>query len=187
LDLFRVLDRDFRPPSPTPTPGAAAIPSTSTATPVPDWRVAQVTEALRAAARAELDDDESAAASREQVPAAIAASRPFGEASPLPPEVLGEPIRVTADVTSSDTCTVFDVFTTDAPGLMYALASAVAEQGLIVRLAKISTHLDQVVDVLYVTDDRGEKVTDPERLEAIREALLSRVRAFEANRVSSGG
>ena len=115
------------------------------------------------------------------MPAAIAASRPFGAAPALPPEVTGEPVRVTADVDSSDTCTVFDVFATDAPGLMFALASAVAEQGLTVRLAKISTHLDQVVDVFYVTDADGAKVTDPGRLETIREALLARVRAFEAD------
>ncbi|QDT17865.1 [protein-PII] uridylyltransferase family protein [Alienimonas californiensis] len=179
LDVFRVLDRDFQPPMPTPPPGLAPIAATAP-TAVPDWRVKQVADALRDAALSELADDAAAAAaSRARVPAAIAASRPFGAAAPLPAEVTGESVSVTADNDSSEACTVFDVFATDAPGLMFALATALAEQDLTVRLAKISTHLDQVVDVFYVTDAGGNKVTDPDRLEAMREFLLARVRAFE--------
>lgn len=182
LDLFRVVDRDFLPPAPTPPPGLAGAAASPQPAAVPDWRVNQVADALREAGTTELkSDDATAAASRAKVPAAIAASRPFGSAPPLPAEVTGEPIRVTADVDSSDTCTVFDVFATDTPGLMFALASAIAEQGLTVRLAKISTHLDQVVDVFYVTTGDGEKITGPERLEEIREALLARVRKIEAD------
>ncbi|NNJ24487.1 HD domain-containing protein [Alienimonas chondri] len=184
LDLFRVLDRDFIPPMPTPPPGMGATAVSVIPMAVPDWRVQQVADALRAAADSELGDAAAdAAASRAKVPAAIAASRPFGTAPALPAEVTGEPIRVTADVDSSDTCTVFDVFATDAPGLMFVLASAIAEQGLIVRLAKISTHLDQVVDVFYVTDRDGAKVVDPKRLEQIQDSLLARVRAFEGQDV----
>ncbi|MFH5805722.1 HD domain-containing protein [Alienimonas sp. DA493] len=181
LDVFRVLDRDFQPPMPTPPPGLAPMAATAPAA-VPDWRVQQVSDALRDAAVSELADDAAdAAASRAKVPAAIAASRPFGAAPPLPAEVTGESVSVTVDNDSSDACTVFDVFATDAPGLMFAIATALAEQELTVRLAKISTHLDQVVDVFYVTDAGGNKVTDPDRLEAMREFLLARVRAFEAD------
>jgi [protein-PII] uridylyltransferase len=38
-------------------------------------------------------------------------------------------------------------------------------------VAKISTNVDQVADVFYVTDQQGGKIVDPARLEAIREAL----------------
>ena len=180
LDLFRVVDRDYLPPPPTPVPGGAPAGGTAVPLAVPDWRVAQVAAALRDAAAAELGDDvEAGADSSDRLPAAIAAARPFAAAPALPADVAGAPVRVTADVDSSDTCTVLDVFATDAPGLMFALASALSDLGLTVRLAKISTHLDQVVDVFYVTDDEGRKVTDPDRLAAIREALLTRVRTFE--------
>ena len=181
LDLFRVLDRDFLPPAPTPVPGSPSAAPTAVPLGVPPWRVDQVAGALREAAASELTDDADAADSRARVPAAIAASRPFAAAPALPAEVVGEETRVTVDVDSSDTCTVFDVFAGDAPGLMFALAAAIAEQGLTVRLAKISTHLDQVVDVFYVTDCDGAKVTDPRRLDEIHAALLNRVRTFEAD------
>ena len=178
LDLFRVVDRDFLPPAPTPIPGhpisaaTAAVPLV-----VPDWRLRRVADALREAATAELSP-ETPAAEPAAVSAAIAASRPFGEDRPAPLPA-AEPSRVTCENTSSDTCTVLDVFAADAPGLMFALATALAELGLRVRLAKISTHLDQVVDVFYVTDLAGGKVRDAERLETIRRTLLDRVRAFE--------
>ena len=41
--------------------------------------------------------------------------------------------------------------------------------------AKISTHLDQVVDVFYVTEDEGAKITDEQRLQEIRERLLAAI------------
>ena len=174
LDLFRVVDGDFRPdPVPTPLPGAPAGPVVPLAGGVPDWRLAEVAAALAAAARDELRPGEEPARGvvpLADVPRAIAASRPFGEEPPaLPPE----PPRVTFDIESSDTCTVFDVFAADTPGLMFGLARTLAAEGLSVRLAKIGTHLDQVVDVFYVTDAAGAKVTDPDRLNDIAAALLA--------------
>jgi [protein-PII] uridylyltransferase len=41
-----------------------------------------------------------------------------------------------------------------------------------VHRAKISTHLDQVVDVFYVTEETDRKVTDPRRIEMIRRQLI---------------
>jgi [protein-PII] uridylyltransferase len=56
--------------------------------------------------------------------------------------------------------------------LLYQLAHQLHNQELIIRHAKISTSLDQVVDVFYVTDRSGHKITQAERLQAIRERLL---------------
>jgi [protein-PII] uridylyltransferase len=39
-------------------------------------------------------------------------------------------------------------------------------------VAKISTNVDQVADVFYVTDENGGKVTEPARVEAIRQLLV---------------
>jgi [protein-PII] uridylyltransferase len=61
-------------------------------------------------------------------------------------------------------------------GLLYAVARAVFESGLSVSKAKIGTHLDQVVDVFYVTDQQtGKKVTDDRRLAEIRRHLLAAI------------
>lgn len=50
---------------------------------------------------------------------------------------------------------------------------------LSVDLAKIATHFDQVVDVFYITELDGRKVTDDTRLQQIRETLERRLTDFE--------
>ncbi|HEX9787142.1 MAG TPA: hypothetical protein VGB09_03905, partial [Candidatus Binatia bacterium] len=40
-----------------------------------------------------------------------------------------------------------------------------------IHVAKISTNVDQVADVFYVTDQHGGKIIDPEQLETVRESL----------------
>ena len=41
-----------------------------------------------------------------------------------------------------------------------------------ISFAKISTKVDQVVDVFYVIDLDGQKIYDQERLEEIKKAIL---------------
>ncbi|MFQ5542669.1 MAG: hypothetical protein ACE5E2_07535, partial [Candidatus Binatia bacterium] len=43
--------------------------------------------------------------------------------------------------------------------------------GVSIHLAKISTNVDQVADVFYVTDEQGRKIQDKDRLEVIRHTL----------------
>jgi [protein-PII] uridylyltransferase len=89
------------------------------------------------------------------------------------------PNRVVIDTQSSDDYTVIDVFAHDRPGLLYTISRALFELGLSVALAKISTHLDQVVDVFYVTEQAGRKIRDDERLRDIQATLISRLEEFE--------
>jgi [protein-PII] uridylyltransferase len=71
----------------------------------------------------------------------------------------------------SDECTVVEVFTIDRRGLLYRLARALHDAGLVIRFAKIGTYIDQVVDVFYVTERDGQKPLAEERLAEIRAAL----------------
>jgi [protein-PII] uridylyltransferase len=80
--------------------------------------------------------------------------------------------RVRIDNATSDRYTILDVFTIDRGGLLYAISRALFELGLSVWRARIGTHLDQVVDVFYVTDAGGGRVEDQARLHAIRQRLL---------------
>jgi [protein-PII] uridylyltransferase len=97
-----------------------------------------------------------------------------------PPEVVSDQqTRVVIDNDSSEQCTVIDVFAHDRRGLLYTVTRAIFELGLSVQLAKISTHLDQVVDVFYVTDSQGNKIGEGERLKDIRTRLFDTVDAFE--------
>lgn len=98
-----------------------------------------------------------------------------GEAEPLS----NQETRVVIDNESSKHCTVIDVFAHDRRGLLYTLTRAIYKRELSVVLAKISTHLDQVVDVFYVTDFDGEKIRDGERLKDIHRFLTETIREFE--------
>ncbi len=91
----------------------------------------------------------------------------------------GLPTRVVIDNNTSPKCTILDVFAQDQPGLLYLISRTLFELNTSVVLAKISTHFDQVVDVFYLTDQDGNKITDGERLGKIREELERRLEHFE--------
>ena len=84
------------------------------------------------------------------------------------------PTRVTIDNSTADRFTIVATFAYDRMGLLYAISRTLFELGLSVSKAKIGTHLDQVVDVFYVTDRQtGGKITDDRRLHEIRERLMA--------------
>ncbi|MFN9291090.1 MAG: protein-PII uridylyltransferase, partial [Planctomyces sp.] len=80
--------------------------------------------------------------------------------------------KVIVDNDCSQQYTVVDVFATDTQGLLFTLAQTIHEHGLTVHLARIATSVDQVVDVFYVLDADRTKLEDPERIAALRTALL---------------
>src|SRR5262249_30806939 len=63
-----------------------------------------------------------------------------------------QPNNVRVDNELSDDCSVVEVFTVDQRGLLYRLARALHDTGLVIHFAKIGTNLDQVVDVFYVAE-----------------------------------
>jgi [protein-PII] uridylyltransferase len=83
------------------------------------------------------------------------------------------PNEVRIDNEISGECTVVEVFTVDRRGLLYRLARALHDAGLVIRFAKIGTYLDQVVDVFYVAERDGRKPESEERLAEIRAALVN--------------
>jgi len=138
----------------------------------PPSRIESVCQALRSAL---LDRESRAPAFR----------RTWGARSVLPAPNL--PTRVRTDNSTSENYTIIDVFAADRQGLLYRVARTLFELNLSVALAKIATHLDQVVDVFYVSDAQGGKIEDEARLEAIRARLLEEIEAIErqeAERVS---
>jgi [protein-PII] uridylyltransferase len=88
------------------------------------------------------------------------------------------PIAIQIAVDESVTDTVVEVHTDDEIGLLYRLASAMADLGLDVRVAKVATLGERVVDVFYVRDSAGEKVADRDRVEQLRSALASHLRRY---------
>lgn len=83
-----------------------------------------------------------------------------------------EPL-VRIDNETSDSFTVIDIFAADRQGLLYRITRALAELGLGIFFSRIATKADQVVDVFYVKGEEGKKITDPERIRFIRDALMA--------------
>jgi len=89
------------------------------------------------------------------------------------------PTQVRVDNSTSDRYTIIDVFAADRTGLLYTITRTLFEAGLSVWVAKIGTYLDQVVDVFYVTDAAGQRIEDEDRIQVLRERLLTEIAAFE--------
>jgi [protein-PII] uridylyltransferase len=88
----------------------------------------------------------------------------------------GRPAEVVFDNTLSREFTIIDVFTDDALGLLYQIATALAKSGVSIFSARISTRVDQVSDSFYVLDNEGKKIVEPDRQENIRQNILRSIR-----------
>jgi [protein-PII] uridylyltransferase len=83
------------------------------------------------------------------------------------------PKKVMFDNDSVDRYTIISFFAYNEVGLLYRIATGLAEQKLVLHFAKIDTHLDQVADVFYVSELDGSRITDLERQREIRAALVA--------------
>lgn len=89
-----------------------------------------------------------------------------------------KPSEVRIDNETSDRFTILDVFADDRQGLLYIITNAIFQLGLSVHASRISTRLDQVADVFYVTGMDGKKVEEAGRLESIRASILNEIELF---------
>jgi [protein-PII] uridylyltransferase len=95
----------------------------------------------------------------------------------LDEKALRKPERIVVDNETSDFFTVIEVYAHDFPGLLYKITDALYRSGLDIRIAKIGTKVDQVVDVFYVRDFDGQKVYDPDRVAAIKKGISDQITA----------
>jgi len=72
----------------------------------------------------------------------------------------------------SSTSTVVEVRAHDEPGLLYRLARAVAAADATIIGAKVSTLGSDAVDVFFVTDANGQRLSD-ERASALRVTVMA--------------
>jgi len=85
-------------------------------------------------------------------------------------------VQIYVRTDESDTDTVVEVHADDEVGLLYRLASSFAELELDVRVAKVATLGQRVVDSFYVRDAQGHKVDDPDEVAALHDALTARMK-----------
>jgi [protein-PII] uridylyltransferase len=91
------------------------------------------------------------------------------------------PTRIKIDNSTSDGFTIIDIFAHDRMGLLFTITRTIFELGLSVSVAKIGTYLDQVVDVFYVTDQSGRKISNEARLQEISQRLLEAIDRAEGD------
>jgi [protein-PII] uridylyltransferase len=94
-----------------------------------------------------------------------------------PPTGVVVPPRVLWFDDASDHSTVVEVRAHDAIGLLHRLTRALADTGLDVRSARMSTLGAEVVDAFYVVDGAGGAVVDERRRAEVETALLTACRA----------
>jgi len=88
------------------------------------------------------------------------------------PAAMGRPPRVAIDNSTSSFFTIIEVYADDFPGLLFCITDALFRCNLDVWVAKIATHVDQVVDVFYVRDLNGQKVDDPTQVAEIEATVF---------------
>ena len=79
--------------------------------------------------------------------------------------------RVLVDNNASRTHSVIEVNGRDRPGLLFALARALKDLGLVIHSAHISTYGERVVDVFYVKDVFGMKLSQRSKLHRVHKQL----------------
>jgi len=81
--------------------------------------------------------------------------------------------EVTINNQWSDRYTVIEVSGLDRPGLLYQLTTAISKLNLNIASAHVATFGERVVDVFYVTDLFGAKITSATRQATIKRALIT--------------
>ena len=94
------------------------------------------------------------------------------KALPTRMQVFKVPPRVLIDNTVSGDSTVIEINGRDRLGLLLDVTATLTAEGLQISSAHISTYGERVVDVFYVKDAFGLKITNEDRIERIREKLL---------------
>ena len=87
--------------------------------------------------------------------------------------------QVVIDNTLSDALTVIEINGLDRPGLLYDVTREISDLNLDIASAHIATFGEKAVDVFYVTDLTGKKITGKSRESAIRDRLLKALQAAQ--------
>ena len=85
------------------------------------------------------------------------------------------PGQIFIENNASNIYSVIELTGQDRPGFLYQVTQAIADLGLTIATAHITTYGSQVADVFYVKDIFGMKIDHGAKLKAVREALLAAI------------
>ena len=83
--------------------------------------------------------------------------------------------RVLIDNLSSKTHTLIEINSKDKIGLLHTLASELFLMGLHISTARISTYGVRVVDVFYIKNMTGGKITEKDKIDVIKSKLMKAI------------
>ena len=86
-------------------------------------------------------------------------------------EAFGRAAAVYFNTRASSRFTIVEVNALDRPGLVHAVASAISGCGAVIRSAHIATYGERAVDVFYLTDAGGRKISGEAALAELGMAL----------------
>jgi len=84
-------------------------------------------------------------------------------------------VSITVDTEASAFATVVEVHAPDDVGLLARVTAVFVDLGLDVTQAIVSTQGERVVDVFYLRDATGQKLTDRHAIDSLRATLLARL------------
>jgi [protein-PII] uridylyltransferase len=130
---------------------------------LPDW--GRVRDDLAAALDGRLALDERLA-EQEAQHARYARYRRQAQAATVSPEV-----RIRIDNDASDGATVVEVRAPDRGPVLYRITRALTGSGLVITRALINTLGAEAMDIFYVQEPSGTKVTDGDRQRRLKDAV----------------
>ena len=101
------------------------------------------------------------------------AKRPKSRALTYDPSEMAT--QVSVDQRASRTHTLLDVQTADYPGLLYRIACAIADNGLDLVSARVTTEKGAALDTFYLCDKNGEKIESEEVLTKLTQEVRNRI------------
>lgn len=94
--------------------------------------------------------------------------------------VLWCPPRVFINNAASDSCTLIEINGTDCTGFLHAVTHTMTKLNLKIVSAHVYTYGSRIVDVFYVTDENGGKITGGDKVQQIKTALLDTINGSAA-------
>jgi [protein-PII] uridylyltransferase len=80
-------------------------------------------------------------------------------------------VHVSIDNGSSLCLTIVEIKTADNFGLLHRIVQCLNKNNVNISSARLSTRVDQAVDVFYVTDADGGKIEDEEKTKSLIEEI----------------
>jgi [protein-PII] uridylyltransferase len=84
------------------------------------------------------------------------------------------PAEVKVDNQDSDFYTIIEVTGEDRLGILYEITQALTDHGCNISFSRISTLGNRILDVFYIQDEWGEKLEAKQKVDNLKQTLLSR-------------